>query len=157
MLWQHDPAQPIGVWDEVREDEKGLYIKGRILDEVAKGREAVALIKAGAMDGLSIGYQVRKATKGADGSRELRDLDLWEVSLVTFPMQIEARATIKSLSDEVEKKRCLEEALRDVGFSGKESKHGASVLLSQVLGRDDSEAIAEMAESMKRFMRNLRD
>ena len=57
MLWQHDPAQPIGIWDEVREDGTGLWVKGRLLDEVAKGREAARLIEAGAIDGLSIGYR----------------------------------------------------------------------------------------------------
>ena len=57
MLWQHDPAQPIGIWDEVREDEPGLYVKGRLLESVARGREAAALIAAGAIDGLSIGYR----------------------------------------------------------------------------------------------------
>lgn len=63
MLWQHDPAQPIGVWDEVREDAAGLWVKGRILNDVAKGREAAALIEAGAIDGLSIGYRTVRATK----------------------------------------------------------------------------------------------
>ncbi|HEX9857306.1 MAG TPA: HK97 family phage prohead protease, partial [Paracoccaceae bacterium] len=52
MLWQHDPAQPIGVWDEVCEDATGLYVKGRILAEVERGREAAALLAAGAIDGL---------------------------------------------------------------------------------------------------------
>ena len=56
MLWQHDPRVPIGVWDSVIEDEKGLYCKGRILLDVEKGKEAYALIKSGAIDGLSIGY-----------------------------------------------------------------------------------------------------
>ncbi len=54
MLWQHDPTQPIGVWDEVREDARGLYVKGRLLDSVTRTREAAALIEAGAIDGLSI-------------------------------------------------------------------------------------------------------
>lgn len=155
MLWQHDPSQPIGVWDEVKEDETGLYVKGRILEDVAKGREAIALIKAGAMDGMSIGYQTRKATKGSDGSRELRDLDLWEVSLVTFPMQMEARASIKALSDEIEQKRFLENTLRDAGFSKNEAKHGASVLVSEVLGRDASETSAEMADYVKQLKADM--
>ena len=85
MLWQHDPAQPIGVWDEVREDERGLWVSGRLLTEVARGAEAKALIEAGAIDGLSIGYRTVKATKSGAG-RELTELELWEVSLVTFPM-----------------------------------------------------------------------
>lgn len=95
MLWQHDPAQPIGVWDEVREDTRGLWVKGRILTDVARGREAVALIAAGAIDGLSIGYRTRKATKEARGGRLLAELELWEVSLVTFPMLPEARVAAK--------------------------------------------------------------
>ncbi|MFT6912141.1 MAG: HK97 family phage prohead protease [Paracoccaceae bacterium] len=95
MLWQHDPAQPIGVWDEVREDERGLFVKGRLLNEVAKGREAAALIEAGAIDGLSIGYRTKRAEKDAQGRRLLHDLELWEVSLVTFPMLPEARVGAK--------------------------------------------------------------
>lgn len=95
MLWQHDPAQPIGVWDEVYQDEKGLFVKGRILTEVAKGREAAALIEAGAIDGLSIGYRTKRAEKDSGGRRLLHELELWEVSLVTFPMLSEARVGSK--------------------------------------------------------------
>ncbi len=96
MLWQHDPAQPIGVWDEVREDATGLWVKGRILTAVDKGREAAALLDAGAIDGLSIGYRTLKSTKDAGGARLLTELELWEVSLVTFPMLSEARVSAKS-------------------------------------------------------------
>ncbi len=96
MLWQHDPAQPIGIWDEVREDERGLYVKGRLLTEVAKGREAAALIEAGAIDGLSIGYRTKRAEKDASGRRLLAELELWEVSLVTFPMLPDARVGAKA-------------------------------------------------------------
>lgn len=95
MLWQHDPAHPIGIWDEVREDACGLYVKGRILAEVEKGREAAALLAAGAIDGLSIGYRTLRAQKDAKGQRLLTELELWEVSLVTFPMLPEARVAAK--------------------------------------------------------------
>ena len=95
MLWQHDPAQPIGVWDEVREDGTGLFVKGRILDSVEKGREAAALIAAGVIDGLSIGYRTKAATKDKQGRRVLTELELWEVSLVTFPMLPSARVSAK--------------------------------------------------------------
>lgn len=95
MLWQHDPSQPIGVWDEVIADEKGLWVKGRILTDVEKGREAAALIEAGAIDGLSIGYRTVKATKDDKGGRLLSELELWEVSLVTFPMLPDAKVDAK--------------------------------------------------------------
>ncbi len=95
MLWQHDPAQPIGVWDEVREDAKGLWVKGRLLADVARGREAAALIAAGAIDGLSIGYRTVSAGKSDKGERLLSELELWEVSLVTFPMLPQARVGAK--------------------------------------------------------------
>lgn len=96
MLWQHDPAQPIGVWDEVREDKRGLWVKGRILKEVERGREAAALIDAGAIDGLSIGYRTIRSTKSSKGGRLLTELELWEVSLVTFPMLPDARVAAKA-------------------------------------------------------------
>ncbi len=95
MLWQHDPGQPIGVWDDVREDATGLYVKGRILLDVARGREAAALLAAGAIDGLSIGYRTVRAEKNGKGQRMLSELELWEVSLVTFPMLAEARVQAK--------------------------------------------------------------
>ncbi|MEL7299423.1 MAG: HK97 family phage prohead protease [Pseudomonadota bacterium] len=95
MLWQHRPEEPIGTWDEVRETEKGLYVKGRLLPDVARAREAAALLKAGAIDGLSIGYRTLKAQKNSKGQRHLHELELWEVSLVTFPMLPDARVGAK--------------------------------------------------------------
>lgn len=94
MLWQHDPAQPIGIWDEVREDKRGLWVKGRLLSEVARAREAAALLAAGAVEGLSIGYRTKRAEKLAGGGRRLLELELWEVSLVTFPMLPAARVAV---------------------------------------------------------------
>jgi len=95
LLWQHDPTQPIGVWDEVREDARGLYVKGRLLTDVARAREAAHLIEAGAIDGLSIGYRAVKAAKDDSGRRVLSEIELWEVSLVTFPMLPDARIGAK--------------------------------------------------------------
>jgi HK97 family phage prohead protease len=91
MLWQHDPTRPIGVWDEVREDGRGLWVKGRLLLEVQAAREAHVLLQAGAIDGLSIGYRTLRSEKAAGGQRLLHEIELWEVSLVTFPMLPEAR------------------------------------------------------------------
>lgn len=96
MLWQHDPACPIGVWDDALEDDKGLWVKGRLLPEIAKAREVAALIAAGAIDGLSIGYRTISAERDGKGRRLLSEVELWEVSLVTFPMLAEARVGRKS-------------------------------------------------------------
>ena len=99
MLWQHDPTKPIGVWDEIREDETGLWVKGRLLSEVALAREAATLIDAGAIDGLSIGYRTVRAKKDQKGRRVLTEVELWEVSLVTFPMLPEAKLGRKDTDD----------------------------------------------------------
>ncbi len=99
MLWQHDPTKPIGVWDDIREDETGLWVKGRLLSEVALAREAATLIDAGAIDGLSIGYRTVRAEKDQKGRRVLTEVELWEVSLVTFPMLPEAKLGRKDTED----------------------------------------------------------
>jgi len=94
MLFQHDPAAPIGVWQEIREDASGLFVRGQLMTEVAKGREVLALMRAGATDGLSIGFRtVRGRTDAKSGVRHLMEIDLWEVSVVTFPMLPAARVS----------------------------------------------------------------
>ena len=112
MLWQHDPTRPIGVWDEVREDAKGLFVPGRLLLEVQAAREAHVLLQAGAIDGLSIGYRTLRAEKAAGGQRLLHEIELWEVSLVTFPMLPQARVQA-SVSDEADLARTLAETFRE--------------------------------------------
>lgn len=93
FLWQHDPAKPIGVWNEVKENKTGLFVSGQVLTDLQLGHDAAVLMRAGAIDGLSIGYRVIKAEKNAEtGGRTLLEIDLWEVSLVTFPMLPTARA-----------------------------------------------------------------
>ena len=77
MLWQHDPAQPIGVWDQIIEDHRGLRVMGRLLPGVARAQEAKLLLDAGAIDGLSIGYHVKQARPDGRGGRILQVLDLW--------------------------------------------------------------------------------
>jgi HK97 family phage prohead protease len=99
MLFQHDPAAPIGIWQDIREDHRGLFVRGRLMTEVAKGREVLALMRAGAIDGLSIGFRtVRGRTDAKSGVRHLVEVDLWEVSVVTFPMLPTARiSAVKSM------------------------------------------------------------
>ncbi|MBF0392399.1 MAG: HK97 family phage prohead protease [Alphaproteobacteria bacterium] len=98
MLWSHDPAAPVGVWDEVIEDERGLRVAGRLVLDATAGRDAFALLKAGAVDGLSIGFRTIKAASTKTG-RRVEAVDLIEVSLVTRPAQGAARVTaIRSVS-----------------------------------------------------------
>ncbi len=92
MLHGHDDAAPVGVWDQLTPDARGLFVRGRILPATPAGRACAALVRAGALDGLSIGFRTLKAR--SDPARRLRVLtaiDLQEVSLVTFPMLREAR------------------------------------------------------------------
>jgi HK97 family phage prohead protease len=92
MLFQHDPAEPIGVWLELREDQRGLYARGRLIPEVARARELLSLLRAGAIDGLSIGFRTVKGTiDPRTRIRRLIAVDLWEISIVTFPLLAGAR------------------------------------------------------------------
>ena len=94
LLFQHDANQPIGVWTVLQEDTRGLYAQGRLMREVAKAREVMALMRAGALDGLSIGFRTVKARRDkASGVRRIDKIDLWEISIVTFPLLPEARIT----------------------------------------------------------------
>jgi HK97 family phage prohead protease len=91
-LFQHDPKEVVGVWLDIAEDHRGLRVTGRLLPGVGRARELHALIAARALDGLSIGFRTAEATRDArSGVRRLKRVELWEVSLVTFPMLPEAR------------------------------------------------------------------
>ncbi len=98
MLFQHNPAEPIGLWETLAEDAKGLFVRGRLMATVARAREVLALMRAGAIDGLSIGFRTVKAHRDRlRGVRRIEKIDLWEISIVTFPLLPEARiATVKS-------------------------------------------------------------
>ena len=92
MLFQHDPAEPVGIWLELREDHRGLYARGRLIPEVMRARELLALLRAGTADGLSIGFKTLKARVDPKTRvRKLIEVDLWEISLVTFPLLNGAR------------------------------------------------------------------
>ncbi|MEQ8656185.1 MAG: HK97 family phage prohead protease [Hyphomicrobiales bacterium] len=102
MLWNHDPAEPIGVWTAIHEDSRGLRVEGRLTPNVTRSSGVAALMRDGAVDGLSIGFHTiradrSKTAKAATGQiatgkgRRLIEVDLWEISLVAFPMQPGAR------------------------------------------------------------------
>lgn len=90
MLWQHDPSQPIGKWESIREDTQGLYVEGRLFLELPKAKEAYVLLKERVVDGLSIGFEVVRANRTEKG-RRLQEVKLHEISLVTFPANGKAR------------------------------------------------------------------
>jgi HK97 family phage prohead protease len=132
MLWSHNPDKPIGTWTDVREDAKGLVVRGQLNLDTQGGREALALLKGRAVNGLSIGYVPKRSERDPKtGSRTLKEVELWEISLVTFPMNPQARITrAKSATAGIRK---LEDVLReDLGLSRTEAKrfihHGWSAL-----------------------------
>jgi HK97 family phage prohead protease len=99
MLFQHDPGEPIGRWTQIKEDTRGLFVRGQLAKEVRRAREVLSLMRGGALDGLSIGFRAVKARRDpASGVRRILEADLWEISVVTFPMLPDARIeTVKGL------------------------------------------------------------
>ena len=94
MLFQHNPAEPVGSWIDIEENEKGLHVRGRLNAQVQRGRELAALLIEHGLDGLSIGFKTVSASRDRlTGARRLLRIDLWEISLVTFPMLEGARVT----------------------------------------------------------------
>ncbi|HLO62163.1 MAG TPA: HK97 family phage prohead protease [Azonexus sp.] len=155
MLWQHEDDEPIGVWTEMKEDDKGLYIKGQLVLETTRGKEAHALLKAGALNGLSIGFISKQWSYDTENDiRTLTEIDLWEVSLVTFPANDKARVTdVKASPDELETPKDAERALRDAGYS----KSDATAFVSRVMrmGEARRESADSTAVAMKAASRLL--
>lgn len=153
MLWQHDTYQPIGVWDDMVEDGRGLRCEGRLLLGIRRADEAHLMLKAGAIRGLSIGY--RELAAEPDGNnRRLKKLDLKEVSIVTFPANDKATVqTVKSIlaGGDLPTVRQFEEHLRDSGFS----KSLAAAIAAKATPhlRGDPEAKANDAADFLRAMR----
>lgn len=100
MLFGHETVTPIGVWDRLVEDEAGLFVEGRLLRASKAYRHIRRLVEAGALSGLSIGYRVQRFSNRAAGGRDLYELDLWEVSIVAFPMLRNARLRLRKAQTE---------------------------------------------------------
>lgn len=146
MLWQHNDRAPIGVYEEIYEDSKGLYVEGACNMDVQQGRECFALMKQGALTGLSIGYTTVTSEWDEKAlTRKLIEVNLWEVSPVTFPAGDNARAQVKSLM-EVGTMSEMEDYLRDAyGVSRKEATALASRLKAIAAGQSDSVNEADVA------------
>ena len=97
LLFQHDPTEPVGIWETIAEDGYGLFVKGRLVPGVPRADALKRLIADGALDGLSIGFRTLRATR-ENGQRKLWQIDLFEISIVTFPMMEDARIAPSSLS-----------------------------------------------------------
>lgn len=108
MLYQHFSHEPIGTWMEIREDGEGLFVHGRLVTQSVRGRDVMALIREGAVSGLSIGFRTIRATRDrARTYRILNEIDLWEISIVTFPLLKESQvlavgARVSDLSEHID-------------------------------------------------------
>lgn len=158
MLWQHNMSEPIGVYTDIKEDENGLYVKGRLLvDDDPLAKRAHAHMKAGSLSGLSIGYVLNDYDY--DSQKDafiLKDIDLWEVSLVTFPANDEARiSNVKNAFDRGQTPRPseMEKALRDVGLSKTQAKAFMAKGFGALQPRDaDAESSLESLKSLKNLI-----
>jgi HK97 family phage prohead protease len=151
LLWYHDARQPIGVWESMAEDDHGLFVKGHLLkNDVQKAGEAYALLKAGALSGMSIGFRARDySVDEKTWIRTLKKVDIREASLVTFPANEEARVTGVKSTD-IKTIREFEAALRDaMGFSATEAKRIASHGFKTRDTSNESEEIRTVIEQLK--------
>lgn len=151
LLWQHRSGEPIGVYSAIREDQTGLYVEGKLALKTARGAEAYELLKMGAISGLSIGFVTRDDSYDrVTGIRTLKKVDLWEVSLVTFPANDAARVsgvksieTIASLAD-------AESYLRDAGGLSRREATAFVSRIKSLHGRGDPDELGELLALAKR-------
>ncbi len=113
LLWQHKVDEPIGTFTTMKEDRYGLYVEGRLLLDVQRAREAYALLKSGALNGLSIGFVVKHYDRDDSGARLIYEADLWEISLVTFPANSHAQISVLKHfhDDEAQLEQAIERAI----------------------------------------------
>jgi len=149
MLWQHNFTMIIGKFTEMREDEHGLWVKGFFILDVQKGKEAYALMKAGELDAMSVGFNIVEAGNG-DRGRVITEVDLWEVSLVTWGANSEALVTsVKSIKSERE----FEQFLRDAGYSRKEAVRITADGFK--VDKNQRDADNELLESLKKLSNTI--
>jgi HK97 family phage prohead protease len=159
MLYQHKTDEPIGVFTEIYEDSKGLFVKGQLAMGTQKGREAYELLKMGALDGMSIGFRADPEKQGYNenkrGVRTLKEVDLMEISLVTFPMN--ESALIETVKGNAKNIREWEKILREAGgLSRTEAKIGAKALsesLSQRDAGDDNKQLADLINKVANIIK----
>jgi|GEM_PF-208682 len=145
LLWQHKASEPIGVYQNVYEDPKGLYVEGKLAMKTARGAEAYELLKMNALSGLSIGFETKEATHDQkSGVRTIQKGILWECSLVTFPMNDLARVSAVKMIEEIEDLSGAERYLREAGGV---SRSEAKAMVSRIFNLARREADSLKAES----------
>jgi uncharacterized protein len=153
VLWQHRSGEPIGPHLEMEEQAIGLRVKGKLLvDDVQRAKEARALMKAKAVNGLSIGFVTREDSYDrVSGIRTLKKVDLWEVSIVTFPANPAAQiSSVKSAIDAIESLSDAETFLRDVGRLSKAQATAFISRFKSLPGRSDSDELGELVSAIKK-------
>lgn len=137
MLWQHRSSEPVGVYTSMAEDSVGLAVEGQLAMKTARGAEAFELLSMNALSGLSIGFMVREDSfDRVTGVTTLKRIDLWEVSLVTFPANDAARVQGVKAVEMIEDIRGAENYLRDAGLSRREAR----AFLARVKGLSECDA-----------------
>jgi len=157
MLLDHDPRNRIGAWTTIKEDSTGLFVEGRLFMEKQIGRDTHIDLKGGALDKMSIGYRTQKSSDdNRRRARILKELDLLEISLVTFPMNEQASVTAVKAADNVKTIREFEDFLRDVGgFSHAKAK---AIAASGFKGHSEprDEDGGELADLIRRNINSMK-
>jgi len=157
LLYQHKSDMPIGVFDEIREDDHGLVVKGRLALKTQAGAEAYELLKMGALDGLSIGFRVNPKEVSYDkrgNKRIIKEVDLMEVSLVTFPMN--PRATVRSVKGEEISIREWENGMRDAFSLSRSEAKMAAKAVTDAFGQRDVDSNVELVDAIKNLTKTLK-
>ena len=157
LLYQHKSDMPIGVFDEIKEDDHGLVVKGRLALKTQAGAEAYELLKMGALDGLSIGFRVNPKEVSYDkrGNRRIiKEVDLMEVSLVTFPMN--PQATVRSVKGEEISIREWENGMRDAFSLSRSEAKMAAKAVTDAFGQRDVDTNAELVDAIKNLTLTLK-
>lgn len=157
LLYQHKSDMPIGVFDEIKEDDHGLVVKGRLALKTQAGAEAYELLKMGALDGLSIGFRVNPQEVSYDkraNKRIIKEVDLMEVSLVTFPMN--PQATVRSVKGEEISIREWENGMRDAFSLSRSEAKVAAKAVTKCFDQREVDESAELVDAIKELTLTLK-
>lgn len=160
MLYQHRSDEPIGVWDHMEEDSTGLLCRGKLLMDTQKGKDVHAMLTAKAIRGLSIGFIAKKWENTDEDdywTRRVIQIDLWEVSVVTFPANRAATVTDVKNRPKIETIRDLERYLRDVGCSKSEAAAAIAAVKRDVARRDSEGEARQIQNSLNGFLQHIQE